>query len=163
MSNNSVSLKANAKINISLDILGRRDNGYHDLETIMQSVSLHDEVFVKKIDKKGIKIVSDVVWLPTDSRNICHKVANIIFNMYGINSGLYIELAKNIPACAGLGGGSSNAAAVIYAIKKIFDLNMDEDKMLEIGGMVGADVPFCIKRGTYLARGIGEILEKLPP
>ncbi|MDF2617072.1 MAG: ispE [Sedimentibacter sp.] len=154
-------LKSYAKINLFLDIEGRRQDGYHLIKTVMQSIDLHDEIYITTIPEDKIEIECNNPIIPTDERNTCWKSAHIIKTMYNIKSGVKIKIKKQIPSEAGLAGGSSNCAAVIAGINKLWNLNMSQDEMLDIGLKVGADVPFCILGGTYLAEGIGEKLSKL--
>ncbi len=158
-----ITLKAYAKINLMLDILSRLENGYHDLYMIMQSVSLHDVVTVEKTDTKDIKITCDVPSIPTDEKNIAYKAAKAFFDYTKIeNTGVAIDIKKNIPHAAGLAGGSTDGAAVIVALGKIFSLNLREKDIIAIGSKVGADVPFCALGGTMLAQYTGTVLSHLP-
>ncbi|WIF96002.1 4-(cytidine 5'-diphospho)-2-C-methyl-D-erythritol kinase [Caminicella sporogenes] len=150
-------LKARAKINLSLDVLNKRDDGYHNVEMIMQQIELYDEIYLKKIDK-GIKLKTNSRFLPTDESNIAYKAADLMIKRYNISSGIYIYIKKNIPIAAGLAGGSTDAAAVIKGINKMFDLGLTLKDMMNLGAFIGADVPFCILGGCALAEGIGEIL-----
>lgn len=158
-----ISLKAYAKINLMLDILSRLDNGYHDLYMIMQSVSLYDTVTVEKTDTKDITITCDVPSIPTDEKNIAHKAAKAFFDYTNIeNSGIAIDIKKNIPHAAGLAGGSTDGAAVIVALDKLFSANLKEKDIIAIGAKVGADVPFCALGGTMLSQYTGTVLSHLP-
>ena len=158
-----ITLKAYAKINLILDILSRLENGYHDLYMIMQSVSLHDVVTVEKTDTKDIKITCDVPSIPTDEKNIAYKAAKAFFDYTKTdNPGITIDIKKNIPHAAGLAGGSTDGAAVIVALGKIFSLNLREKDIIAIGSKVGADVPFCALGGTMLAQYTGTVLSHLP-
>lgn len=152
--------KSRAKINLSLDILGILENGYHEVEMIMQQIDLWDEVTIKTIDS-GIEISSNVYYLPTDQNNIAWKAAKKLIDLYNIPSGVSIHLEKRVPVAAGLAGGSANAAAVIKGMNKLFQLNMTLDEMMAVGLTLGADVPFCIMGGCAVARGIGEVLEPI--
>lgn len=149
------------KINLFLDIEGKLQNGYHLIKTVMQSIDLHDEVILESIDENKIEIECSNESIPVNEKNTCHKAASLIKKMYNINQGVKIKIIKTIPAEAGLAGGSSNSAAVIIGLNKLWKLNISEDNMLKIGLEVGADVPFCLSGGTYLAEGIGEQLTKL--
>ncbi|MCL2406972.1 MAG: 4-(cytidine 5'-diphospho)-2-C-methyl-D-erythritol kinase [Defluviitaleaceae bacterium] len=162
---NETKLYARAKINIGLDILGKREDGYHNLVSVMQSVYLADEITVKKIDKPdyGIKVSVENANLPQDERNLAYKTALRVRERYGIDTGIFINLKKNIPVAAGLGGGSSDAAAVLIALRNLYGLNMDEAELYKVGLELGADVPFCLTRGTCLAEGVGERLRRLNP
>ncbi len=158
-----ITLKAYAKINLMLDILSRLENGYHDLFMIMQSVSLYDEVTVEKTDSKDITITCDVPSIPTDEKNIAYKAAVAFLGYTGIeNSGIAIDIKKNIPHAAGLAGGSTDGAAVIVALDKLFGTNLREKDIIAIGSKVGADVPFCALGGTMLAQYTGTVLSHLP-
>ncbi len=158
-----VFLEARAKINISLDIKGKREDGYHDLATIMQSINLFDTVFIKKTNTGDIRLETNAGFLPVNEKNIVYKAAGYMLKKFDIKSGLYIDLKKNIPISAGLAGGSSDCAATLVGMKKLFSLPLKYAELLEIGAELGSDVPFCINRGTYLAEGRGEILTKLAP
>lgn len=158
---NNILLKANAKINLSLDVLGKRDDGYHEVKMIMQSINLHDDVYIEITDDytdDGIYISCNKPWIPTGSGNIAYKAAKLIKKKYEIKKGIKIKIIKNIPVSAGLAGGSTDAAAVIKGINKLFSLNLDNKEMMELGKTIGADVPFCITGGTVLSEGIGEVL-----
>lgn len=158
-----ITLKAYAKINLMLDILSRLENGYHDLYMIMQSVSLYDEITVENNDSGAITITCDVPSIPTDEKNIAYKAAAAFFAYTGIkNSGVTIDIKKNIPHAAGLAGGSTDGAAVIVALDKLFGTNLKEKDIIVIGSKVGADVPFCAIGGTMLAQYTGTVLSHLP-
>lgn len=149
--------KSRAKINLSLDVLGVLENGYHEVEMIMQQIDLWDEVTIKTIDS-GIQISSNIHYLPTDQNNIAWKTAQKIMDQYAIQGGVSIHLEKRVPVAAGLAGGSANAAAVIKGMNKLFQLNMSLEEMMALGVTIGADVPFCLMGGCAVARGIGEEL-----
>jgi len=156
----NLKLKAYAKINLSIDLLGKRDDGYNEVKMIMQTVNIFDEIYLNKIED-GIVIECDNDNVPKGSQNIVYKVASLMFNTYNIKSGLKIKIVKNIPQEAGLGGGSADAAATIEGINKLFNLNLDLDKLLKIGVQIGADVPYCIYKNTVIATGIGEKLTRI--
>jgi len=153
--------KAFAKINLSLDVLGKMDNGYHDVKMVMQTVSVFDIVTVTQI-KKGIELSTNLPYLPIDSNNIAYRAAEEFFKYTNINSGVSIDISKRIPVGAGLAGGSSNASAVLKAMNMLFDTRLTLKDLCEIGIKLGADVPYCILGGTRLAEGIGEKLSPLP-
>ena len=157
----SISLKAYAKVNLSLDILGKRPNGYHDVEMIMQQITLYDKVDIKKTEK-DITIHTDCYYVPSDPRNIAYKIAIDVLDKYKITSGVHIEIKKIIPVAAGLAGGSADAAAVIMGLNDLFGLKMTIQEMKDIAVKHGADIPFCIEGGAAVARGIGEELEIIP-
>ncbi|MDD4496102.1 MAG: 4-(cytidine 5'-diphospho)-2-C-methyl-D-erythritol kinase [Eubacteriales bacterium] len=150
-----INLKARAKINLSLDVLGKRPDGYHEIRTIMQSLELHDKVTVWEIEK-GIELQCNNPLIPCDSRNTAFKAAGLMLDRYLPGKGVGIRIEKNIPVAAGLAGGSADAAEVLKGINRLFELGLSEGQLMETGKRVGADVPFCIKGGTALAEGIGE-------
>ncbi len=162
--------KAYAKINLTLDVTGKRDDGYHELEMIMQQIDLYDEIILKRAES-GISIASDNDKIPLDENNLAYKAAERFFEHVGIESGVEIFIRKKIPMEAGLAGGSSDAAAVLKGLNKMYskqnnknhfnDINvglLSEVELRDIGLSLGADVPFCIMGGTALSKGIGEIL-----
>lgn len=158
-----LSEKAYAKINLTLDVVGKRDDGYHLIRSVMQPISLADEVTVTKTDDKSITIKCSDPKVPCDERNTAHKACVKFFDFTGIcNTGVEISIEKHIPSEAGLGGGSSDAAVVIKLLDKIFDTKLSLDEMLAISAMVGADVPFCITSKTALCEGMGEVITPLP-
>lgn len=157
-----ITVKCPGKINLTLDVVGVREDGYHLLKTIMQNISLFDEVTVKKTDK-DINLYCKNGYVPCDSSNTAYKAARLIINKYNINAGVDIIIEKRIPVAAGLAGGSTDAAGVIIGMNELFELGMSETDMMEAGIRIGADVPFCILRSTALAEGIGEILTPLSP
>ncbi len=153
--------RAYAKINLSLDVLGQLENGYHEVEMVMQTVSLYDLVTVTKIED-GIEISTNLPFLPADKNNLAYKAAEEFFNYTKIKPCVHINISKRIPVGAGLAGGSSNASAVLKALNKLFDTKLSLKKLCELGVKIGADVPYCILGGTRLAKGIGEKLSPLP-
>lgn len=150
-----------AKINLTLDVLGRRDDGYHDVEMIMQTVSLYDLVITDKTDS-GIAVSTNLRYLPCNEKNIAYKAANAFFEHTGLTGGCKILIHKNIPVAAGLAGGSGNAAAVLCSLDRLYGTNIPYTELCALAAKLGADVPYCIKGGTALATGIGEILTPLP-
>ncbi|WP_370835484.1 4-(cytidine 5'-diphospho)-2-C-methyl-D-erythritol kinase [Clostridium tertium] len=148
-------MKAYAKVNISLDIVGKREDGYHLLEMIMQSIDLYDEIVIEK-QKKEITIKCNKPYVPTDERNLAYKAAQLFIEKYDIDSGVNINIKKNIPVCAGLAGGSTDAATVLKIMNSLFDINASDEELMVLGLKLGADVPYCIKGGTALCKGIGE-------
>lgn len=149
------------KINLFLDIKGRLSNGYHEIKTVMQSIDLHDEIYIESIENDRIIIECSDTSIPVNEKNTCYRAAAIIKEKYHINSGVIIRINKTIPAEAGLAGGSGNSAAVILGLNMLWDLNLTIDEMLQIGLKIGADVPFCLVGGTCLAEGIGDKLTEL--
>lgn len=158
---NYLEIPAHAKINISLDVLGKREDGYHELRMIMQSLELHDTVCLEK-SGEGIRLECGSKWVPEDCTNTAWKAADLMRRSFGIRDGLRIQIIKRIPVAAGLAGGSSDAAAVLRGINEMFDLGLGNDELRKLGKQIGADVPYCIEGGTRLAEGIGEILTELP-
>lgn len=155
---------ARAKINLALNILEKRKDNYHEIETIMHSLAFYDAINIKKVNKDdyGIKIVSNALWLPTDSRNLVYQAADYLINRFDIKTGIFIDIKKNIPSSAGLAGGSSDCAATLIGIRNLFELPIQNSELIKIGVKFGADVPFCIFRGCALAKGIGEKLNRIP-
>ena len=159
----SMSLKALAKINLGLDVLGRGDNGYHDVRMVMQTMYLYDNITLQKIEEPEIQLKTNLHFLPLDDKNIAYKAAKMLMEEFQIPGGIRITLDKHIPVAAGLAGGSSNAAAVLVGMNRMYDLGLSEQNLMDRGVKLGADVPYCIMRGTVLAEGIGEILTPLDP
>lgn len=155
-------LRALAKINLGLDVLGRRENGYHDVRMVMQSIYLYDNVKIEKKNEPGITLSSNLYFLPSDEGNIAYKAADLLIKEFHITEGVDIVLDKHIPVAAGMAGGSSNAAAVLFGMNRLFNLGLSTQELMERGVKLGADVPYCIMRGTVLAEGIGEELTELP-
>lgn len=156
-------LKALAKINLGLDVLGRRENGYHDVRMVMQTIHLYDDVILEKTKEPGIHLETNLSYLPVDEKNIAYKAAKLLRDEFGITEGIQIRLKKYIPVAAGMAGGSTNAAAVLFGMNRMYGLGLTEQQLKDRGVKLGADVPYCIMRGTVLAEGIGEILTPLPP
>lgn len=161
--NDTITLKALAKINLGLDVLGRRENGYHDVRMVMQTIYLYDNVTLTKTEETGIHLECNLFYLPVDETNIAYKAAKLLMDEFGIKEGVRIVLDKHIPVAAGLAGGSSNAAAVLVGMNRLFSLGLSVEDLMKRGVTLGADVPYCVMRGTVLAEGIGEILSPLPP
>ncbi|KYH34943.1 4-diphosphocytidyl-2-C-methyl-D-erythritol kinase [Clostridium tepidiprofundi DSM 19306] len=153
-------IKAYAKINISLDVVGKRDDGYHLLKMIMQQIELYDLINIEKC-YKGISIKCNKEYVPTDERNLAYKAAKLFLDTYKIDSGVNINIHKNIPVAAGLAGGSTDAAAVLKAMRKLFNVDVNNQELMKLGLKIGADVPYCITGGTALCEGIGEIITPL--
>ena len=149
------------KINLFLDIKGKLQNGYHLIKTVMQSIDIYDEIFLAPINENKIIIECSDSSIPVNEKNTCCKAAFLMKKAYGINSGIYINISKNIPAGAGMAGGSSNAAAVIKGLNSLWKLNLSEEEMCGLGAQIGADVPFCLIGGTCLAEGIGDKITEL--
>jgi len=159
----TLKLRALAKINLGLDVLGRRENGYHDVRMVMQTIYLYDNVTLTKKEEPGIQLKTNLFYLPVDEKNIAYKAAKLLMDEFQIEGGVHITLDKHIPVAAGMAGGSSNAAAVLVGMNRLFRLGLSEQDLMERGVSLGADVPYCVMRGTVLAEGIGEILTPLAP
>lgn len=159
----TLTLKALAKINLGLDVVGRRENGYHDVRMVMQTIYLYDNITIKKTKEPGILLKSNLFYLPLDEKNIAYKAAKMLMEEFEITSGVHITLDKHIPVAAGMAGGSSNAAAVLVGMNRMFSLGLSQKDLMERGVKLGADVPYCVMRGTVLAEGIGEVLTPLAP
>ena len=150
-------IKAYGKVNISLDVVGKREDGYHLLSMIMQNIDLYDEIEVEK-QQCGITLECNKSYVPVDNRNLAYKAAEIFKERYDIVDGVKINIEKNIPVSAGLAGGSTDAAAVLKVMNKLFNVNATEEELMELGLKLGADIPYCIHGGTALCEGIGEII-----
>lgn len=156
-------IRAYGKINLGLDVIGKRPNGYHDVRMIMQTVRLFDQVILTKQEEPGITVETNLPFLPIDENNLVYKAAKLMIDRYHISSGIHITLKKYIPVSAGMAGGSSDCAATLYGMNRLFDLKLPRKKLMELGVTLGADVPYCLMRGTALSEGIGEVLTPLPP
>ena len=155
---------AYAKLNLALDILGRRPDGYHDMRMVMQSIDLADQVTLSPRSEPGISVTTDLPYLPKGDGNIAAKAAAHFFEATGLPfPGFDIDIFKQIPVCAGMAGGSSDGAAVLRILRRLYAPDMTEERLEEIGALVGSDVPYCVRGGTVLAEGRGERLSALPP
>lgn len=154
--------KAPAKINLSLDVFEKRHDGYHDVEMIMTTIDLYDRIELHSLPVNIINITLWSRYVPNDERNLAYKAAIALKQKYNISKGVDIRIEKNIPVSAGLGGGSTNAAAVLRGLNKLWSLNLSLDELAQIGAEIGTDIPFCIYGKTALATGRGEIIEQLP-
>ena len=155
-------IKAYGKVNISLDVVGKSEDGYHLLSMIMQNIDLYDEIEVEK-QECGIILECNKSYVPVDNRNLAYKAAEIFKERYDIVDGVKINIEKNIPVSAGLAGGSTDAAAVLKVMNKLFNVNATEEELMELGLKLGADIPYCIHGGTALCEGIGEIITPIKP
>lgn len=155
---NSIELKSRAKINLSIDVLGKRVDGYHLVEMIMQTIDLYDIIKIKELETEEIIIKSNSSDIPLNENNIVYKAAELIRNNFDIKKGIEVFIEKNIPIAAGMAGGSSNAAAILVGLNKLWNLNLSEEELKELGFKLGADVPFCVVGKTALAQGVGEKL-----
>ena len=155
---NSIELKSRAKINLSIDVLGKREDGYHLVEMIMQTIDLYDIIKIKALETEEIIINSNTLDIPLNENNIVYKAIELIRENFGIKRGVEVFIEKNIPIAAGMAGGSSNAAAVLVGLNELWNLNLSNEELKELGFKLGADVPFCIEGKTALAQGVGEKL-----
>lgn len=158
-----ISLKALAKINLGLDVVRRREDGYHEVRMIMQTIHLYDRLKITKTKTPGIEIHSNLPFLPVNENNLVYKAGKLLMDEFDIREGVRVDLLKRIPVAAGMAGGSSDAAAMLYGINQLFELKLSRQALMERGVTIGADVPYCLMRGTALAEGIGEKLKQLPP
>ena len=158
-----VGLKAYAKINLGLDVLRKREDGYHEVRMIMQSIKLYDKLIMKKTSKDEIVLHSNLGYLPNNDKNLVYKAIQLMKEEFGITQGVKAELEKKIPVAAGMAGGSTDAAAALVGMNRLFRLELTKEKLMELGARLGADVPYCVLRGTALSEGIGEILTPLNP
>lgn len=156
-------LRALAKINLGLDVTGKRPDGYHEVRMIMQNIQMFDQLEIERSEQPGIRIETNLSFLPCNENNLVYKAADLLMKEFDIREGLDVKLSKFIPVAAGMAGGSSDAAAVMVGVNRMFQLGLSVGELMERGVKIGADVPYCIMRGTALAEGIGEKLTKLPP
>lgn len=156
-------LKAYGKINLGLDVLRKREDGYHDVRMIMQTVGIFDRIDLSRKPSPGIEVETNLYYLPVNENNLVYKAARLLMDEFGIKDGVSIRLNKFIPVAAGMAGGSSDAAAILFGINKMFQLGLTTQELMQRGVKIGADVPYCVMRGTALSEGIGEILTPLPP
>lgn len=160
---NSVDVKALAKVNLGLDVIRKREDGYHEVKMIMQTINMYDKLHLEKSKEPGIVIETNSKFLPTNENNLAYRAAALLQEQFSLKDGVIINLQKFIPVAAGMAGGSSDAAAVLYGMNRLFHLSLSEAELMKIGLSLGADIPFCIMRGTALAEGIGEKLTRLDP
>lgn len=158
----TLQLKAYAKINLALDVVGKREDGYHEVRMIMQTVKLYDKLTFRLLEEDTIRLKTNVGFLPCDENNLIYKAVRCLKEQYHVKQGMEIDLYKCIPVAAGMAGGSTDCAAALIGASKLFGLHLDKQTLMKIGVRLGADVPYCIMRGTALSEGIGEILTPLP-
>lgn len=156
-------LQAFAKINLGLDVLGKREDGYHEVRMIMQTIRMYDQLDMRKSVEPGIHLTTNKKYIPVDENNLVWRAAKLMMDTCGIIEGVSIHLHKVIPVAAGMAGGSSDAAATLVGMNRLFHCGLSKEKLMELGVQIGADVPYCMLRGTALAEGIGEKLTVLPP
>ena len=159
----SISLKARAKINLGLDVLRKREDGYHEVKMVMQTINIYDKIYMKIIEKPEIKIVTNLSFLPTNESNLVYKAIQMLRDEFNIEKGVFANVYKYIPVAAGIAGGSTDAAAAMIGMNKLFKLGLSREELMERAVKIGADVPYCIMGGTALAEGIGEKLSQLKP
>lgn len=159
----SLQLKAYAKINLGLDVVGKREDGYHNVKMIMQTIRLFDRITLERNDSGRITLSTNLPYLPANENNLVYRALDIMREKYHIKDGIHADIHKRIPVSAGLAGGSTDAAAAFVGMNQMFELGVSQDTMMEYAVTLGADIPFCIMRGTALSEGIGEILTPLPP
>ena len=157
-----LSLKAYGKINLGLDVLRRRDDGYHEVRMVMQTVGIYDRIDLIYKETPGITVETNLYYLPDNENNLVYKAAKLLMDEFHVQKGIHIRLRKYIPVAAGMAGGSSDAAAVLFGVNKMFSLGLTTEQLMDRGVKIGADVPYCVMRGTALSEGIGEILTPLP-
>ena len=158
----SIWINAPAKINIGLDVIRRRDDGYHEVKMIMQSIRLFDRLTLTKSKEPGIHLTSNLNFLPTDENNLVYRSAKMLREEFGIEEGLDIFLDKRIPVAAGMAGGSTDAASCMIAMNNLYDLGLSRQELMDRGIKLGADIPYCVLKGTALSEGIGEKLSPIP-
>ena len=156
-------LQAFAKINLGLDVLGKREDGYHEVRMIMQTIRMYDQLDMRKSVEPGIHLTTNKKYIPVDENNLVWRAAKLMMDTCEIIEGVSIHLHKVIPVAAGMAGGSSDAAATLVGMNRLFHCGLSKEKLMELGVQIGADVPYCVLRGTALAEGIGEKLTVLPP
>ena len=157
-----IRVRAHAKINLYLDVVGKREDGYHNLETIFHSIGLHDDVIIRKQATQGITVHCEHPAVPRDSHNLAYRAAHLLGDTVGGIDGIAIDIHKRIPVAAGLAGGSANAAAVLHGVNELFGLDFTQETLMQFGAQLGADVPFCLHGGAAFGLGIGDQLTRLP-
>ena len=156
-------LRAYGKINLGLDVVRKREDGYHEVRMIMQTVNLYDRITMERVQEAGIRTETNLSYVPDGEGNLAYRAAKLLMEEYGLTDGVNIKIRKFIPVAAGMAGGSTDAAAVLVGMNRLFRLGLSKRELMERGVKLGADVPYCILRGTALSEGIGEILTELPP
>ncbi len=156
-------LRALAKINLGLDVLRKREDGYHELRMIMQTINMYDQLDIEISKTPGIKITTNLPFIPVNESNLVYKAAKLLMDEFQVEQGITVDLQKFIPVAAGMAGGSSDAAAAMIGVNRLFGLGLSVKELMERGVKIGADVPYCLLRGTALAEGIGDKLRALPP
>lgn len=157
-----IRLKAMAKVNLGLDVVRKREDGYHEVRMIMQTVNLYDKLFITVSDEPGIRLKTNLGFLPVNEDNLIYKAAKMLIDEFQLSQGVDIQLQKFIPVAAGMAGGSTDAASTLIGMNKLFELGLTRKDLMDRGVKLGADVPYCVMGGTALSEGIGEILTPLP-
>lgn len=160
---NELNLRAYAKVNLGLDVVRRREDGYHEVSMVMQTVKLFDRLKFERIKEDKIELTTNLGFLPVNEDNLVYKAIQMLKDEFGIKEGVKLHLDKHIPVAAGMAGGSSDCAAALFGMNRMFDLGLSQQDLMDRGVKLGADVPYCIMRGTALSEGIGEILTPLSP
>ncbi len=160
---NTLQLKAYAKINLGLDVVRKREDGYHEVRMVMQTIKLYDKLTFRVLEEDAIRLKTNLGFLPVDENNLVYKAVKLLKDTYHVEKGLEIDLFKCIPVAAGMAGGSTDCAAALVGASKLFGLHLSKQELMDLGVKLGADVPYCVLRGTALSEGIGEILTPLPP
>ena len=160
---NTIQMKAFGKVNLGLDVIRRRGDCYHEVRMIMQTIQLYDKITIDKARQEGIMLETNLAFLPVNENNIAYKAARMLMEEFHIPGGLSIKIEKHIPVAAGMAGGSTDGAAVLYGINRMYRLGLTKTQLMERGVRLGADVPYCIMRGTVLSEGIGEVLTPVSP
>lgn len=160
---NELELKAYGKINLGLDVVRKREDGYHEVRMVMQTVNLYDKITMERTNEPGIQTETNLPYVPDGEGNLAYRAAKMLADEFGIEDGIMIRIKKFIPVAAGMAGGSTDAAAVLVGMNRMFNLGLSRKELMKRGVKLGADVPYCIMRGTALSEGIGEILTELPP
>ena len=158
-----LNLRAYAKVNLGLDVVRRREDGYHEVSMVMQTVKLYDRLQMKKIEEDKIVLTTSLKFLPVDENNLVYKAIQMLKEEFAITRGVEVYLDKHIPVAAGMAGGSTDCAAALFGMNRLFKLGLSQQELMDRGVKLGADVPYCIMRGTALSEGIGEVLTPLPP
>lgn len=156
-------LNAYAKVNLGLDVVRRREDGYHEVRMIMQTVKLYDHITLERNSSGKITLSCNLPYLPVNEKNLVYRAIDLIRREYHITDGVHADICKRIPVAAGMAGGSTDAAAAFVGMNQLFHLGITQDTLMQYGVQLGADIPYCIMRGTALSEGIGEILTPLPP
>ena len=160
---NTIQMNAYGKVNLGLDVVRKREDGYHEVRMVMQTVQLYDKISIEERKQEGIRIETNLSYLPVNESNIAYRAARMMMEEFHVPGGLSIKIEKHIPVAAGMAGGSTDGAAVLYGVNRMYQIGLTKRQLMERGVRLGADVPYCIMRGTVLSEGIGEILTPVDP